>query len=124
MPPPPEVPDARGDIGMVEIQREIVAHPFSQTSGDITIPTEVAINLVGEHQHDQPPVGRTMRHLIAVPRHIHQRRETVGDDHLLEITQHDELESAPLLFGADGRGVHLKGQALRDRIGPRYVYLL
>ena len=54
MPPPPEIRNAFGAIGIIEIGLEIEAQHFPKADGHIRITAEIKINLKGIGKNSQP----------------------------------------------------------------------
>ena len=91
MPPPPELGDAFGDIGVVEVGQELKAQHPAQAHGHVGVAGEVEVNLEGEGQHPQPGPGHRQlgggHGLVAVPKHAH----VVGNEQLFGQPHHEDL---------------------------------
>ena len=112
MPPAPKVGDIRGEIGLSEIQAQLYPEQTGDTSGNIGIAREIAIDLKREQvrPHQQ---GKTTEPVRLLKDTIDHRSDTVGQEDLLKVTDQDELA---------GRGDHLFGHhaplfQLRDQSG-------
>ena len=112
MPPPPELGDRLGDIGVVEVAEELEAQHPAQAHGHVGVAGEVEVQLQGEGHHTQPR-----------PRHgelvggqgqdrIPQLADVVGQQHLFGQTHGEHLHAGGELLRRVGAVVHLVGQLL------------
>ena len=112
MPPPPELGDAFGDIGVVEVGQELKAQHPPQAHGHVGVAGEIEINLEGEGQHPQPGPGhRQLRQghgLVAVPQGPH----VVGNEQLLSKAHHEDLHPGGKFVRRAGPLVDLIPQVL------------
>ena len=112
VPPPPELGDAFGDIGVVEVGQELKTQHPSQAGGHVGVAGEVEIDLEGEGQHPQPgPGNRQLRQghgLVAVPQGPH----VVGDEQLFSETNHKDLHAGGEFIRRAGPLVDLVPQVL------------
>ena len=93
VPPPPELGDTLGNIGVVEVGQELKAQHPAQAYRHVGVAREVKVDLEGEGQHTQPSPRHgqvRQRHgLIAVPQHPH----VVGDEQLFAKADHKHLDA-------------------------------
>ena len=112
VPPPPELGDAFGDIGVVEVGQELKTQHPPQAHGHVGVAGEIEINLEGEGQHPQPgPGNRQLRQghgLVAVPQGPH----VVGDEQLFSETNHKDLHAGGEFIRRAGPLVDLVPQVL------------
>ena len=90
MPAAPEVLRAGGEVGEVEVQRELEAQALGDAAGDVGVAREVAVDLEREgvdRQQRQAAVDR----LPAAEEVVDDERQVVGDDDLLEQAPEDQV---------------------------------
>jgi hypothetical protein len=100
VPVAPERLRRRDEVWKQEIDVELDAHELRQAPGDVRIAGEIPVNLERERDHRQQHVqaGRRRRR----PEHrIDERRQVVGDEHLLEHAPRDEPAAFDHLRGGD-----------------------
>ena len=101
VPPPPELFDGLGEVGAVEVLHQLEAQHFGGAPGDVGIGGEVAVDLEGEgrcgHQEGAPALA-----LGGVVDGVHQHRQVVGDDHLLEQAPHHRGHPRPQVLVPEG----------------------
>ena len=84
VPPPPELGDRPGDVGVVEVLQEVEAEHLAQADGHVGVAGEVIVDLEGVADGAQPGKGGG-----EVPRPLQQegpvghQGQLVGDEHLL-----------------------------------------
>ena len=107
MPALPELADVLGEVGEVEVARQVIAEDAGAADGHVRVAGEVAVDLDGigvGHQQQGPGA-------VGVGRGVH------GVDEDAEVVgQHDLLEQA------EGEVLHAEGESLR-RDGPLLVEL-
>ena len=105
MPAPPEFGDAAGDVGVVEIFREIEAEDPAQTDGHVAVPGEVKVNVqhVGGGIEPEEQDGLVLRGA----KKLAELAQGVCKQHLFAQTQHE---------AADALGGLLKAAAAGDKL--------
>ena len=106
VPAAPERLEAVGEIGRVEIDRELEAQQQRAADRDVGVGREVAVDLqgVGVHAHERVEGAEFLRHGEERVREV--RGEVVRDDHLLEEPREDE---------------HARARGIQPRLRPRQV---
>ena len=119
MPPPPELGDGTGDIGIVEVAHELKAQHPAQAHGHIGIAGEVKVELKRKGRHAQPgPGGGELcrrQGLIGIP----QQSQIVGQQDLFGQAHHKDLHAGGELFRRMGTVVDLIPQVLVFDNGAR-----
>ena len=112
VPAPPELGDAFGDIGIVEVGQEFKAQHPAKAGGHIGVTGEVEVDLEGKGDHAQPRTQNSelsgAHSLIGLPQHAH----IVGNQHLLGHTDHKDLHAGGELLGGGSALVDLIAQVL------------
>ena len=93
MPPPPELGDAAGDIGIAEVRGKLKAQHPAKAGGHIGIAGEVEVNLEREGDDAQPGPGHRElvqgEGLIPLPQQPH----VVGQQDLFPHAHHEDLHA-------------------------------
>ena len=63
---------------MVEINRELITHPFTQAAGNVAIAAEVTVYLTREHYHNHPPVATGLYRAVGAKGGVHHRGQGIG----------------------------------------------
>ena len=108
MPAPPELGDAAGNVGVVEVLREIKAEQLSQTDGHIAVAGEVEVDVqhVGDGIEPEKQDGLVLRGTEDLAELAH----SVGDEHLFAQTQDKAADAQCRLVQTVPPG----GELLRD----------
>ena len=116
MPAPPEFGDRLADIGLVEVLHEAEAHHQAQTNGHAAVAGEIEVQLRGVGDGSQPGLaGGRVGQPEAVVDH---RRQTIGDEHLLDEALHEARSAFGELVETVGTLDELVGQVLVAQYRP------
>ena len=118
MPPPPELGDRLGDIGVVEVAHELEAQHPAQAHSHVGVAGEVEVELESESGHAQPcpssgelPGGEGQN---GIP----QLADVVGQQDLFRQAHHEDLHAGGKLLGGVVRWSIWSPRSLYLMMGP------
>ena len=101
MPPLPEFLDVHGQVGRVEVPRQVDVEQPGRSQGDVHVPGEVVIELEGIRQAGFPGGPGVQCAEVVIP-FGHPEAESVRDDHLFDQADGDEqqpgVDRGPVCF--------------------------
>ena len=107
MPPPPEFRDAFGQIGVIEIFREMEAKHPPQADGHVGIPGKIEVNVQGKGNGIQP--GEHHGRSRAFPIELYKHRQIVCQNDLFRKAHEKPPQTLPHSFPAVFPTVQLPG---------------
>ena len=121
MPPPPEIRNGFGHVGVAEVVREVEPQHPAHPLGHIRVAGKVEINLEGEGEDAEPGRGgrdgARRRHFLH-PRPQHA--DIVGEQHLFGKALGEEERALPDFFQGDGAVFQLRRHIVVADDGPRH----
>ena len=119
VPAPPELRDAPGNVGVIEVLLELKAYHAAEADGHVRVTGEVEVDLQREGydaqpgaENGEPAVGDGG---VVVP----ELAEAVCDEHLLRHADHEALDAGGELVNAAGTEVELVRNVLVAHDGAR-----
>lgn len=120
VPPPPEIPDGTGSVGLSEVLGKPDAHEPGTAHGDIGVAGEVAVDLQGKEHGGQHHGHTTCTGSVSIGR-IHKGGQEVGDEHLFAVSTHQEPDALGDVLLIQGVGGLQLGQQVTGALdGSRH----